>query len=72
MLYKPKSQNGWIADRQFSVWLHLKLTSAVLEVLDIHIVNCIATFMSASFPQAVKDLTLDLEQSVQHFQHKCT
>lgn len=68
--YKARSQNVWIADRRFAVWLRRKLTSAVLEVSDIHIVNCIATLMSAGFPQDVTDIILPLDQSMQHIQYK--
>jgi len=70
MRCKARSQNGRIADRQFAVWLRRKLTSAVLEVSDIHIVNCIATLMSVRFPQDVSDTILPLDQSTQHIQSK--
>lgn len=70
MRYKARSQNGWIADRQFAVWLPRTLTSAILKVSDIHIVNCIATLMSARFPQDVTDMILPLDQSMQNIQHK--
>jgi hypothetical protein len=39
-------------------------------VSDIHIVNCIATLMSARFPQDVTDMILPLDQSMQHIQYK--
>lgn len=61
---KARSQNGWIADRQFAVSLHQKLTSAVMEVSDIHIFDCITTLMSARFPQDVTDMILHLDQSM--------
>jgi len=41
-----------------------------MEVSDIHIVNCIATLMSARFPQDVTDMILPLHQSMQHTQYK--
>jgi hypothetical protein len=41
-----------------------------MEVSDIHIVNCIATLMSARFPQDVTDMILPLDQSMQHIQFK--